>query len=68
MKPRLGNQEHTNCRAPATITWCSVPRTDGATSGGDTQTTHAELQLTRNAPQANGSFIMFGSGPSAREK
>ena len=40
---------------PCRIVW------DGATSGGDSQTTHAELQLTRNAPQAGGSFIMFGA-------
>jgi hypothetical protein len=42
--------------APCRIVW------DGATSGGDTQTMHAELQLTRSAPQADGSLIMFGSG------
>ena len=41
---------------PCRIVW------DGATSGGDTQTAHAEVQLTRNAPQADGSFIMFGAG------
>ena len=41
---------------PCRIIW------DGETKGGDTQTTHGELQLTRSAPQADGSFVMFGSG------
>ena len=41
---------------PCRIVW------DGATKGGDTQTAHADLKLTRNAPQADGSFIMFGEG------
>jgi hypothetical protein len=35
---------------------------DGETSGGDTQTAHAELVFTRSVPQPDGSFIMFGSG------
>jgi hypothetical protein len=42
--------------APCRIVW------DGETSGGDTQTAHGELRLTRSAPQADGSFVMFGSG------
>ena len=48
-----------NAPAPCRIIW------DGQTSGGDTQTAHGELQLTRNAPQADGSFMMFGSGQAA---
>jgi hypothetical protein len=42
--------------APCRIVW------DGQTGGGDTQTAHAELQLTPSAPQPDGSFVMFGSG------
>lgn len=41
---------------PCSIVW------DGQTGGGDTQTAHGEMQLTRSVPQADGSFIMFGTG------
>ncbi len=42
--------------APCRIVW------DQTTSGGDWQTAHADLKLTRSAPQADGSFVMFGGG------
>jgi hypothetical protein len=42
--------------APCRLVW------DGDESGGDTQTTHAELTLSGGARQPDGSFMMFGAG------
>jgi hypothetical protein len=54
--PAQNQTTTSNAPAPCRIVW------DGQTSGGDTQTAHGQLQLTRSVPQADGSFIMFGSG------
>jgi hypothetical protein len=56
--PARAQDQTTTGGAP---TLCSIVW-DGQTSGGDTQTAHGELQFTRSVPQANGGFIMFGSG------
>jgi hypothetical protein len=56
LAPQRAQSQATPPSVPCRIVW------DEETSGGDTQTTHAEMQLTRSAPQADGSFMMFGSG------
>src|SRR5262245_19077833 len=37
---------------------------DETTTGGDVMTQHGEIRFDRSLPQADGSFIMFGSGTS----